>query len=74
MAYGINRSDWLAFRGYASRNHGLRKKANQTDYQHRILEWFGHYLRNEPARPWITCRVSVLERERELKRASKKGS
>jgi hypothetical protein len=36
--------------------------------------WFGHYLKNEPARPWITSGVSVLERERELKRASKKGS
>ena len=59
---------------YAGEDHGLRKKANQIDYQQRILEWFGHYLRNEPARPWITSGVSVLERERQLKRASKKGS
>ncbi len=34
---------------------------------------FGHYLQNEPARAWITSGVSVLEREQELKRASKKG-
>jgi len=40
----------------------------------RILQWFGHYLRNEPAPAWITSGVSVLEREQELKRASKKGS
>ncbi|MDP9323359.1 MAG: prolyl oligopeptidase family serine peptidase, partial [Acidobacteriota bacterium] len=59
---------------YAGEDHGLRKKANQIDYQHRILQWFGHYLRNEPAPAWITSGVSVLEREQELKRASKKGS
>ena len=52
----------------------LRKSANQIDYQHRILQWFGHYLRNEPAPGWITSGVSVLEREQELTRASKKGS
>jgi hypothetical protein len=34
----------------------------------RILQWFGHYLRNEPAPAWITSGVSVLEREQELKR------
>jgi dipeptidyl aminopeptidase/acylaminoacyl peptidase len=59
---------------YAGEDHGLRKKANQIDYQHRILQWFGHYLRNEPAPAWITSGVSVLEREQELKRVSKKGS
>ena len=59
---------------YAGEDHDLRKKANQMDYQHRILEGFGHYLKNEPARPWITSGVSVLEREQGLQRASKKGS
>ena len=41
---------------YAGEDHGLRKKANQIDYQRRILEWFGHYLKGEPARRWITER------------------
>jgi dipeptidyl aminopeptidase/acylaminoacyl peptidase len=60
---------------YAGEDHGLRKKANQIDYQRRILEWFGHYLKNEPAPGWITSGVSVLEREQELKRAkATKGS
>jgi dipeptidyl aminopeptidase/acylaminoacyl peptidase len=59
---------------YAGEDHGLRKKANQMDYQQRILQWFGHYLKNEPGRPWILNGVSVLEREQELKRAAKKGS
>jgi hypothetical protein len=47
-----------------------------ADYgqRERILQWFGHYLRNEPAPAWITSGVSVLERAQELKRASKKRS
>jgi dipeptidyl aminopeptidase/acylaminoacyl peptidase len=59
---------------YAGEDHGLRKKANQIDYQQRILQWFGHYLKNEPAQEWIVNGVSVLDREQELKRASKKGT
>jgi dipeptidyl aminopeptidase/acylaminoacyl peptidase len=59
---------------YAGEDHGLRKKANQMDYEQRILQWFGHYLKNEPPRPWIVNGVSVLDREQELKRASRKGS
>jgi dipeptidyl aminopeptidase/acylaminoacyl peptidase len=60
---------------YAGEDHGLRRKANQIDYQRRILSWFGHYLKNEPAPPWITSGLSFLEKEQELKKAkSKKGS
>jgi dipeptidyl aminopeptidase/acylaminoacyl peptidase len=53
---------------YAGEDHGLRKKANQVDYHHRIQEWFDHYLKGEPGPSWITDGVSVLEREKELKR------
>jgi dipeptidyl aminopeptidase/acylaminoacyl peptidase len=56
---------------YAGEDHGLRKKANQIDYQRRILQWFGHYLKSEPAAPWITSGVSFLEREAELKQRKK---
>ena len=60
---------------YGGEDHGLRRKANQIDYQRRILQWFGHYLKNEPAAPWITDGMSFLEREEELKRArTKKGT
>ena len=60
---------------YGGEDHGLRRKANQIDYQQRILQWFGHYLKNEPAAPWITDGMSFLEREDELKRArTKKGT
>jgi len=53
---------------YTGEDHGLRKKANQMDYHRRIIEWFGHYLKDEPATPWIRGGVSFLEREQELKR------
>lgn len=60
---------------YGGEDHSNRKKPNQVDYHRRILQWFGHYLRNEPAAPWMTDGVSFLDRERELKRLkNQKGS
>ena len=53
---------------YEGEDHGLRREENQRDYQRRILAWFGHYLKGEPAERWITEGKSALERERELKR------
>ncbi|HEY7183591.1 MAG TPA: prolyl oligopeptidase family serine peptidase [Blastocatellia bacterium] len=52
---------------YGGEDHGLRKKSNQIDYHRRIQQWFGHYLKDEPAAPWITKGMSFLEREQELK-------
>ena len=54
---------------YGGEDHGLRKKANQVDYQTRIFAWFGHYLKDEPAAGWITEGESYLDRQRELKKA-----
>ena len=56
---------------YPGENHSLAIKANQMDYHHRILEWFGYYLKGEPAPEWIHKGVSVLDREKELKRIKK---
>lgn len=53
---------------YAGENHGLVSKPVRVDYVRRIHEWFGHYLKGEPAPEWITKGVPFLERERELKR------
>jgi dienelactone hydrolase len=50
---------------YGGEDHGLRQKANQVDYHHRIMEWFGHYLKGEPAAPWITEGVRFLEKGKE---------
>lgn len=38
---------------YPGADHGLRREENQVDYQTRILEWFGHWLKGEPAARWI---------------------
>ena len=60
---------------YGGEDHSNRRKPNQLDYQRRIVQWFGHYLKGEPAQPWITSGVSFLDREQELKKAkSGKGS
>jgi dipeptidyl aminopeptidase/acylaminoacyl peptidase len=56
---------------YGGEDHGLRRKANQEDYHRRIMAWFGHYLKGEPAQPWITSGVSFLDRDKTL---SKSGS
>ncbi len=53
---------------YAGEDHGLQKKPNQIDYHRRIVQWFGHYLKNEPAPTWISSGVTVLDREAEVKR------
>jgi dipeptidyl aminopeptidase/acylaminoacyl peptidase len=54
---------------YTGEDHGLRKKANQMDYQRRIFAWFGHYLKDEPAAAWISEGQSYLDRQKELKKA-----
>ncbi|MCC6317360.1 MAG: prolyl oligopeptidase family serine peptidase [Gemmatimonadaceae bacterium] len=43
---------------YPGEDHGLRKKENQVDYHRRILEWFGHWLKGEPAPAWIRSGVA----------------
>ncbi len=57
---------------YMGEDHGLRQKKNQIDYQRRILAWFSHYLKGEPADAWITSGQSFLDREVEVKRLSGK--
>ena len=39
---------------YEGEDHGLRQPKNQIDYQRRILEWFGFYLKGDEALDWIT--------------------
>ncbi len=56
---------------YPGENHSLAIKANQIDYHHRILDWFGYYLKGDPAPDWINKGTSVLDREKELKRIKK---
>jgi dipeptidyl aminopeptidase/acylaminoacyl peptidase len=57
---------------YMGEDHGLRQRANQIDYQKRILAWFAHYLKGAPADRWITDGQSFLEREAEIRKQSTK--
>ncbi len=43
---------------YEGENRAFTRPANQVDYHRRILEWFGHYLKGEPAPAWIREGVS----------------
>ncbi len=48
---------------YDGENHGLAREPNQRDYHSRILQWFGHYLKGEPAPTWITGGVPFIEQK-----------
>lgn len=52
---------------YANEGHGLRQDKNRSDYQQRILKWFGHYLKGESAAPWIEQGVPYEEQMKILK-------
>ena len=55
---------------YEGEDHGFRKEPNQIDYHRRILEWFGHYLKGEPAAAWITDGVPYDKHEDESRRVA----
>lgn len=55
---------------YEGEDHGFREEANQKDYHRRIIEWFGHYLKGEPAPAWITEGVPLDALEAEKKRVA----
>jgi len=48
---------------YPGEDHGLRKKENQIDYHRRINQWFGHWLKGEPAPAWMTEGMTWAERK-----------
>ena len=51
---------------YPGENHGLRRKENQVDYHYRVLEWFGHYVKGDPAPAWISEGQTWLDRQKEI--------
>ncbi|MEX2467442.1 MAG: prolyl oligopeptidase family serine peptidase [Gemmatimonadota bacterium] len=53
----------MVFLAYEGENHGLAEEPNQRDYQSRILEWFAHYLKGEPAPAWIETGLDYLEQK-----------
>ena len=51
---------------YDGENHGLAREPNQLDYQRRIMQWFGHYLKGEPAPDWISTGVPYVTQKDRL--------
>jgi Tol biopolymer transport system component len=49
---------------YEDENHNVARPESQADYTKRQLEWFGHYLKGEPAAAWITDGESFEARAR----------
>ncbi len=48
---------------YPGEGHGLGKRENAIDYERRILQWFGHYLKGETPAKWITDGQTWLQRK-----------
>ncbi len=53
---------------YDGEDHSFTKRPNALDYQRRIREWFGHYLKGEPAPAWITEGIKASDHPAEVKR------
>lgn len=51
---------------YPGEGHSLSKRENAVDYERRILQWFAHYLKGEPAAKWITDGQSWIDRKKIL--------
>lgn len=52
---------------YANEGHGLRQDKNRFDYHNRILDWFGYYLKGDPAKKWILEGTPYTEQLKHLK-------
>ncbi len=52
---------------YEGENHNVARPESQADYLHRQLEWFGYYLKGEPAASWIIDGEAYQARQRILK-------
>jgi dipeptidyl aminopeptidase/acylaminoacyl peptidase len=52
---------------YVGENHGLSRPTNQKDYAVRMMEWFDHFLRGEPAPDWLKEGVPRLKMEEHLR-------
>ncbi len=52
---------------YEGENHNVARVESQRDYHNRQIEWFGHYLKGEPAADWIANGETYLQRQKILK-------
>lgn len=47
---------------YPGEGHHLSREANQKDFQVRMMQWFDHYVKGEPAPDWIKEGIPYLEK------------
>jgi len=48
---------------YPGEGHGLGKRENAVDYERRILQWFGYWLKGDKPADWITNGQTWLQRK-----------
>jgi dipeptidyl aminopeptidase/acylaminoacyl peptidase len=53
------------FFSYNGEYHGLRRRADQKDYQRRQKEFFDHFLKGAPAPDWMKNGIPYLQRDKE---------
>ncbi|MFT6108632.1 MAG: dipeptidyl aminopeptidase/acylaminoacyl peptidase [Planctomycetota bacterium] len=56
---------------YPGENHGLREKANQVDYHHRVREWFETHMNGAEAPKWISEGLPWLDQKKALEKIGK---
>ena len=59
---------------YEDENHNVARPESQADYTTRQLEWFGHYLKGDPAAAWITEGETYAARQKILKGGTSPGA
>ena len=59
---------------YEDENHNVARPESQADYTKRQLEWFGHYLKGEPAASWITEGETYATRQKILRAPAATGA
>lgn len=52
--YARRADRFLVMLVYPGENHSAGRKENQIDYHHRVLQWFGHFLKGQEAPAWIS--------------------
>ena len=48
---------------YPGQGHHLDKLENQIDFQHRMEEFYDHYLKGKPAPKWMTKGIPYLKKK-----------
>jgi dipeptidyl aminopeptidase/acylaminoacyl peptidase len=59
---------------YEDEDHSFQRPANQIDYHRRLVEWFGHFLKREPAPNWISRGVPFHGLEAEKRRVKEQST